>query len=277
MISETYIRSASINVNLQADTWDVQIWYSKQIIYSLPQTDEGTVRPSKFQTISLQKVPSDVELLPSNPSQSWTYLNGSFLSGHVKTTRKLYLKEIKLLELYQSHMHLHPFCHHSSSCCHAQVQSQEASYFPRFFGPASLMEKHFYAWQTQKFRTEVLNLFHMKSLLLKGHTNSALHKNHTSRIQLLCHTTLFSGSYLQISLPQQCQMHYMELCSKLWGRDSSPWTTATKENQGPKEIQVHKNLINDGNKDSVYMYIHCGPPEQSGFVQLCCMPQAGIQ
>lgn len=72
-------------------------------------------------------------------------------------------------------------------------------------------------------------------------------------------------------------MHYMELCAKLWGRDSLPGTTATKENQGPQEIQVHKNLTNNGNQDSMYMCIHCGPHEQSGFVQLCCMPQEGTQ
>lgn len=46
-----------------------------------------------------------------------------------------------------------------------------------------------------------------------------------------------------------------------------------------RDLRTYKctNLTNDGNKDFMYMYIHCGPHEQSVFAQPCCMPQAGIQ
>lgn len=94
----------------------------------------------------------------------------------------------------------------------------------------------------------------------------------------MSHHLIFSQLPTQFSTITQYQMHNTALCSKLCGHGSLPGTTVTKDNQGPSEIQGHKNLlINDGNENSMYMYINSRPPEQSGFVQLCCVPQVAIQ
>jgi len=180
--------------------------FGTQIIYSLLQTDEGTARVSKFQTISLQEVSSDVEHLPPNPSQSWTSLHGLFLRGHIKTTRKLYPKEIKLLQLHQSHTHLRSCIPSVITLPHAATHSFSHRKFPislAHLGPESLTEKHFHAWQSQKCKPEVPSSFHTKNLLLQAATCPALHNYHTDPIQFLCLSTLLSASYLHNSSPSR--------------------------------------------------------------------------
>lgn len=68
-------------------------------------------------------------------------------------------------------------------------------------GQMSLTEEHFFAFLGLPGITEVLRSFHMKSLLLKEATSSALHNNHTNPMQFLCLTTSFSASYLHNSAP----------------------------------------------------------------------------
>lgn len=154
--------------------------------------------------------------------------------------------------------------------------SQKVSYFP---GLTSLTAQHVYAWQSQKCQPEILSPCHMKSLLLKEAIYSALHNNRTDPIQFLSHHLTFSH-YLSNSSPPHSAKCTIQL--------SAPSSVAmilfqeTQQQRITRDLRKYKDtnysttIKGGNNKDSMDMYISSVPPEQSGFLQLCCVPQVGI-